>query len=123
MWLPVAMAAGSMLMNNQQRKDTQRHNKAQANAAAAQTQFSPWTGHGPGRADIQQSQSNLAAGVQGGMAGASMAQSYDQAQSQKNLADNQSQLYKQQSQSPWFTNAKLRNNNHMMADSQHGVMG
>jgi hypothetical protein len=121
MWPMVAMAAGSMLMNEMQRRETNKQNAAQAEAAAAQTQFSPWTKMGKGQAQYQQTQSNLAAGLQGGAAGASMAQQYDQAQSQKDLANAQTDYYRSNASTPWVTNAKMRGNQHQMANSNMGM--
>jgi hypothetical protein len=129
MWPVLAMAAGSMLLNQQQRHDADRNNAAAAKAAAAQTQFSPWTKMGPGQAEYQKTQSDLSAGVQGGMAGASMAQNYNQAQTQNDLAKSQMDMnnaqgaYYTQNQNPWTQKAKLMGNQHQGGYGYSGMMG
>jgi hypothetical protein len=120
-WVPIAVAAGQMGYNEFVEKPRmQDYNKRQAAAAAAQTQFSPWTGMGKGEADYKMPQSTIGAGLQGAMQGASFAQSYDAAQSQKSLADAQTQYLKSQSSSPWVNNSKLIGNSHLMAGGNMG---
>jgi hypothetical protein len=69
--LPVALAAGSALIQNQQNKQIARQNKAQGLAAAAQTQFSPYTGMGAGSYNPKSEGSEIGAALQGALMGAS----------------------------------------------------
>ena len=63
-WVPLAMAAYGAYQGNQQQKQAAAMNKA----AAAQTEFSPLTGSGPGQ--IQMSGADALSGaIKGGMAG------------------------------------------------------
>jgi hypothetical protein len=88
--IPVALAGTQMAYNEFVEKPrVEQMNKRQAQAAATQTQFSPWTGMGKGEAQYQMPQSSIGAGLQGAMSGASFAQAYDAAQSQKSLQDAQ----------------------------------
>lgn len=64
-WIPMAVGAGLGLLKNQ---DDQSVMRAQNKAAAAQTEFSPLTGMGPGQ--IQRSPSPFEGLMQGAMAGA-----------------------------------------------------
>lgn len=64
-WIPMAIGAGLGLLKNQEdQRQVRRMNKA----AAAQTEFSPLTGMGPGQ--IQSAPSPWEGMLQGGMAGA-----------------------------------------------------
>lgn len=108
---------GTALMADQQNKQTRKMNKDAANAAAAQTQFSPWTGHGPGKAQFQAETPMANALAKGAITGASMSQQFDQAQQNKNLADSQVNMnnaqadyYTQQQSTPWLNQAKVVNN-------------
>ncbi len=87
--IPAAMAAASMLMQNDQNHRAKRMNSANAKAAAVQTQFSPWTKLGAGDYQHQEQKSEMGAGMQGAMAGMSMQQQFGQAGQQKQLADSQ----------------------------------
>lgn len=69
--LPVALAAGSALVQNEQNKDIARANRANAEAAAIQTQFSPYTDFGPGSYKPQQEGSVLNSAMQGALMGMS----------------------------------------------------
>jgi hypothetical protein len=71
MWPAIALA-GLGAIQGQQQADAQRQaNKQQADMAAAQTEFSPWTGAGPGKAKLGAvTGSPLAGAVQGGLSGA-----------------------------------------------------
>jgi hypothetical protein len=102
--LMVGMAGASMLANHLNNKQADKQNAKAAHAAATQTQFSPWTKMGAGQAQYTPTQSNLNAGLQGAMGGASFAQSYGQAESQKGLVDAQKDYYQSMSQ-PQMTSA------------------
>lgn len=67
MW-PWALAAGSALLGMDQARQQQKQQKAQNLAAAAQTEYSPWTKMGPGQIQTGGA-SPLAAGLQGGLTG------------------------------------------------------
>lgn len=110
-------------MADRQNKQINKMNQAQANAAAAQTQFSPWTKMGAGQFQPQMTKDVVGAGMQGALTGASFAQNYDAAQSQKSLADSQANYYRNQSQNPWIFNSKLKGNTHQMAGGYDGMMG
>jgi len=70
-WFVVGMAAVGAVQGAEQRSAQKKANKAQADAAAAQTQFSPWTKAGPGKLDQKPvTASALGGAVQGGLTGA-----------------------------------------------------
>ena len=70
-WVVVGMAAVGAVQGAEQRSAQKKANKAQADAAAAQTEFSPWTKAGPGQLNQQAvTGSALGGAVQGGLAGA-----------------------------------------------------
>jgi hypothetical protein len=111
--MALVMGGTGMLVNEMNNQQTRKMNKAQGVAAAEQTRFSPWTKMGAGQFTPTPEKSSIGAGLQGGMAGASFAQSYDAAQAQKNLMDQQAKYYQNQS-SPWVGNS------HLMADRNGG---
>lgn len=66
-WLP-AMAVGSAIMGGQQAKAQNKARERQNMAAAAQTEWSPWTGMGQGQIDTSRTDP-MAAALQGGLGG------------------------------------------------------
>ena len=71
MWPAIALAGLGAIQGGQQAAAQRDANKQQAQMAAAQTEFSPWTGAGPGKANLQAvTGSPLAGAVQGGLSGA-----------------------------------------------------
>lgn len=118
-WLPLAMAAASMAKTQFVDKPAQENaNKSMGAAAAAQTQFSPWTGGGPGKLDVKPIDSTLGSGMQGGMAGLSMSQQFDQAAQQKNLANAQTDYYKSKA-NPWTGVSSQYKNPNMQSSNMY----
>lgn len=114
MWMvPAAMAVGSMFMADQQNRQVRDQNRRQADMAAAQTQFSPWTKLGAGKANYQSEQSLMGAGMQGGVSGMGMAQSYDQAQANEALGKAQLDYYRQNTFNPYTYNRSQNNHSGM----------
>ena len=89
MWPMLAMAGLGMLQGKVQRDAQADANKANAKAAAAQTQFSPYTKMGAGSfqaAPIQSSAGAMLGGAaQGAVAGLNLSQSYNKAQADMNM--------------------------------------
>ena len=119
MWIPLAMAATQMVMQERQNQQAARDNKAQAQSAAAQTQFSPWTGHGRGQANFQEQGDMLGAGIQGAASGAAMAQSYEAGEMNKKLGQQKLQMNQMKiNQGNGYTNTSP----YTMANAQMGRM-
>jgi hypothetical protein len=74
-WVAVGLTVGSAVLGQQQAKRQREQQYQQNMAQAAQTQYSPWSGMSGGQVSTQNS-SDLAGGLQGGMAGAQMANSF-----------------------------------------------
>lgn len=74
-WVTVAVVGGGAVLGQQQAKRQRDMQYQQNMAEAAQTQYSPWTGMGAGKIGTQSS-SDIAAALQGGMAGAQVANSF-----------------------------------------------
>lgn len=90
MWqVPLAMSVGSMIMQNEQNKQIENQNRAQAEMAAAQTEHSPYTGMGAGRYNPQSTGSAVGAGMQGAMAGMSFQNAYNNQQLANKMAQNE----------------------------------
>jgi hypothetical protein len=75
MWPAIAMMGASALLGQNQAKKQREQQYQQNMAEAAQTQYSPWSGMGGGKISTQNS-SDLSGALQGGMAGAQMANSF-----------------------------------------------
>jgi hypothetical protein len=78
-WVVSGVAVGSAVIGaysqEEQRKAQVAANKQQAEMAAAQTQYSPWTGMGSGQANMQPVTGNALSGaLQGGLSGAMFGQ-------------------------------------------------
>lgn len=70
-WIMVGTAAIGAIQGAQQAKAQRKANQQNADMAAAQTEFSPWTGAKPGQAEMGAiTTSALEGGVQGAMTGA-----------------------------------------------------
>lgn len=87
MWPALAVGAGLGLLKHQLVDKPQQ--RAQGRVAAAQTQFSPWTGMGAGQLGPQSSA--LGSMMQGGMTGAQLSQAYDSYNQASKLKDLQMQ--------------------------------
>ena len=79
-WIVAGMAGGAalgMLQGQQQRKAQERANRQQTEIAAAQNQFSPWTGIKPSTPQLGAVTASGAGGaLQGGLAGAMFGQQF-----------------------------------------------
>lgn len=84
-WLP-AMAIGSALMGADQARQQQKQQKAQNMAAAAQTEYSPWTGMGAGQVQTG-APSTLGSGLQSGLSGFMAGQSISKGMAESKLAE------------------------------------
>ena len=90
MWPILALAAGQAAYNQFVEKPRiDEYNRRQGEVAATQTQFSPWTKSGPGKADYQMAPTAAGGALQGAATGASFMQAYDQAQTSKAMAQDQ----------------------------------
>lgn len=89
----LAMAGAGMAYNQFVEKPRMdEYNRRQGEVAATQTEFSPWTGQGNGKANYQMGKSTIGAGMDGAMAGLSMSQQFDQAAQNKQLADSSANM-------------------------------
>lgn len=88
---------------DQQRKAQQDANKQQSEMAAAQTQYSPWTGMQTGQANLQPvTASALQGGLQGGLSGAMFGQGMKTSQAeQAKLAAETEALNKKNALQDW----------------------
>lgn len=68
-WVVVGVAGASALMSMNQAKRQAEAQRAQNMAAAAQTQYSPWTNMGAGKIDTSAGQSELEGALSGGLKG------------------------------------------------------
>ena len=69
-WVVVGAAAIGAVTADQQRRQAKKQNQQQASMAAAQTEFSPWTGLGAGSfSPVSEGQGALAGGAQGALGG------------------------------------------------------
>jgi len=76
--MALGTAAASMYSANKQRKSQEKMNKANMDAEAAITQFSPFTGAGiSSGADMQAGPNVAGAGMQGALAGAKFGMDFD----------------------------------------------
>lgn len=109
-WVVAGVALGSAAIGayqgEQQRKAQVEANKQQAEMAAAQTQFSPWTGAGPGQANIQPvTGSALQGGLQGGLSGAMFASGMQKSNAeQAKLAAETDEIKRRQALQSWNPN-------------------
>lgn len=91
-WVAVGVTGAGMIMGQQQAAQQRKAQRDQNNIAAAQTEFSPWTGV-QGQASTEPTQSNfqgaLGGGMQGLMAGNMMKGQMDKAATEKMLAEKQ----------------------------------
>lgn len=70
-WIPLLTAAVGAVQGNQQRRAQQQQNQQQTDIAAAQTQYSPWTGIKPQGVQFNPvTGSALGGAAQGALAGA-----------------------------------------------------
>lgn len=121
---PISMAAMAALalmttkMNNAAQAKAQKSN---ADMAAAQTRYSPYTDMGKGSFQALPQQSELGGAVQGAVAGLNLSQSYAKAESEKAMMDrmnmgmDQGQLQQYntglgQQTSPWTMNYNNQKN-------------
>lgn len=87
--LPVGLAAFSYLAGEERNKQIAKQNEANQMAAAAQTQFSPYTGMGAGKAQIRQEGNSMGDALQGALMGMSFQDSGEKDASKgENLALN-----------------------------------
>ena len=94
-WVVAGTAAGTALLGayqgEQQRKAQVAANNQQAQMAAAQTQYSPWTGMGAGQANLSPvTGSALGGAIQGGLSGAMFAQGMKKGDQKQPLVGDQS---------------------------------
>lgn len=83
--------------------------KANADIAAARTQFSPYTGHGAGNYQAQQGSNSLGTGLQMGFQGMNLAQSMNNNEKQNKMYDEQMK---------YMQNV---NNTHMVNGAMNGI--
>lgn len=77
-YAPLAMGAGQVLMNEFVTKpQQQKQNQTNANLAAAQTEFSPWTGASVGQYQHREPESSASKGLQGFGQGMAFQQAYN----------------------------------------------
>lgn len=109
--LPAAMAVGGLLKNELVDKpEHARQQKAQADMAAAQTQYSPLTGMGKGQFTPQGEPSSMDAAMKWGMAGAQMGQGMDFGGGEQAVpqdANMSAMNYKKPSNSPWVKSKSM----------------
>lgn len=93
-WVAVGFTGGSALLSMQQAKRQQEQQKAQNIAAAAQTEYSPWTGMGQGQLQTG-APSQIASGLQGGLTGFMQGKAIQGAMDSNDLAKQKLELEKQ----------------------------
>lgn len=109
-WVVSGAAAATAVVGaysaDQQRKAQQDANKQQAEMAAAQTQYSPWTGMQTGQANLQPvTASALQGGLQGGLSGAMFGQGMKTSQAeQAKLAAETEEIKKRNALQGWNPN-------------------
>jgi hypothetical protein len=87
------MGATGMLTSHMQNKAQQKAQKANAESAAAQTRFSPYTKMGAGSFQAEAQKPVLNGAIQGATAGLNLSQAYDQSQAANKLTQAQTNYY------------------------------
>jgi hypothetical protein len=104
-WIPMAVMAGAqMLQNREQQAQADKQNKI----AATQTEFSPWTGQGPGQT-VAGPGSMLAAGAKGAAQGAAMGQAYQNFQTGQEMQQLKMEQLRNQQAAPMYNRQMMVN--------------